>query len=81
MCVAVLTGGMGFVYKLSQFVKEAVRSDTESFAAVPVAVYVMVALGFASLFVWGLIRGQFSDIEGPKHRLLEEEERYERAGV
>lgn len=81
MLAAVLCGGCGFVYKLIQFVHEALGSETESFAAVPVTVYVLVALGFVSLFIWGLARGQFTDIEGPKYRLLEEDERHERAGI
>ncbi|MBI4602731.1 MAG: cbb3-type cytochrome oxidase assembly protein [Planctomycetes bacterium] len=81
MLGAVVCGGLGFVYKLAQFIREALGSEAASFAVVPVAVYVLVALGFVSLFVWALLRGQFRDIEGPKHRLLEMEEEHERAGV
>lgn len=81
MLLAVLIGGCGFIYKLIQFAREALGSEVASFALVPVTVYILVALGFTSLFVWALLRGQFRDIEGPKYKLLEEEERYERAGL
>jgi len=81
MLAAVLCGGCGFVYKLIEFAHEALEAESASFAVAPVAVYVLVALGFVSLFAWGLLRGQWSDIEGPKVRLLEQEEEYDRAGI
>ena len=73
--------GSGFAYKMFQFTKEAAESKEASFAVVPVIVYILVALGFVSLFLWALTRGQFRDIEGPKLRLLEQEEQYDREGV
>lgn len=81
LLAAVLMGGGGFVYKLIQFAHEALESETASFAIAPVVVYILVALGFTSLFTWGLLRGQWSDIEGPKQRLLDNEEIYERKGI
>jgi cbb3-type cytochrome oxidase maturation protein len=81
LLAAVLVAGLGFSYKLLEFSREALESEVASFAVVPLVVYVLVALGFASLFVWAVLRGQFRDIEGPKYRLLEEEERHDRAGV
>jgi nitrogen fixation-related uncharacterized protein len=80
LLIAVALAGTGFAYKLLQFSREALGSELASFALVPLAVYIFVALGFASLLVWALSRGQFRDIEAPKHRLLEEEERHDRAG-
>lgn len=81
MIIAVVLGGAGFIYKLSQFAKEAVDNDLFSFAFVPILIYVLVAVGFACLFAWALMRGQFKDIEAPKYRMLEQEEEYERTGV
>lgn len=81
MLAAVLAGGCGFVYKLIQFAHEALESETASFAVAPIVVYMLVALGFVCLFTWGLLRGQWSDVEGPKQRLLENEERYEQRGI
>ncbi len=81
MLLAVFIGAFGFVYKLVQFAREAMGEDAASFAVVPVLTYACVAGGFLSLFLWSLSRGQFRDIEGPKYRLLEDEERYERDGV
>src|SRR5262245_30480528 len=79
--IAVLVvGGMGFLYKLTMFAREALGAETASFAVVPIAVYVLVALGFFALFLWALLRGQFRDVEGPKYRLLEMEDAYEREG-
>lgn len=78
MLFAIVSGGTGFVYKLIQFSREALTSDVASFAVVPVVTYVLVALGFSCLFVWALLRGQFTSIEAPKHRLLEDEERHDR---
>jgi cbb3-type cytochrome oxidase maturation protein len=81
LLAATVAGGAGFVYKLVQFSKEALGSEAASFAVVPVLVYVLVALGFTALFLWALARGQFRDIEGPKHRMLEREAQYEREGI
>jgi nitrogen fixation-related uncharacterized protein len=81
LLVAVLIGGCGFAYKLVEFAREALNNEAVSFALVPVAVYVLVALGFVSLFAWAMLRGQFRDVEAPKYRLLEAEERYDRAGI
>jgi len=81
MLVAIVAGGAGFAYKLVQFSREAFAAEEASFAVVPVVVYVCVAAGFVSLFVWALLRGQFTRVEEPKLRLLEEEERYDREGI
>jgi nitrogen fixation-related uncharacterized protein len=79
MLVAIAAGGAGFAYKLIQFSKEALTSEVASFALVPILTYVLVSIGFSCLFVWALCRGQFTDVEGPKYRLLELEERHDRA--
>ena len=79
MLVAIVAGGAGFAYKLIQFSKEALTSDVASFALVPILTYVLVSIGFSCLFIWALCRGQFTDVEGPKYRLLELEESHDRA--
>jgi cbb3-type cytochrome oxidase maturation protein len=81
MLLAVFTGGLGFVYKLVQFSKEAIGAEATSFAAIPVITYSCVALGFVSMFLWSLSRGQFRDVEKPKHRMLRREELYERRNI
>lgn len=81
MIFAVFIGGLGFVYKIIQFSREALGEETTSFAAIPVIVYACVAIGFISLFLWALARGQFRDVEGPKYRMLRREELYERRHI
>lgn len=44
-----------------------------AFALVPILNYLLVTLGFLSLFVWSVMRGSFHDIERPKYNMLENE--------
>ncbi len=39
------------------------------------AVYTLMGLGFLLLTTWAFVKGQFQDIEGPKFRMLEMEEK------
>jgi len=77
----VVLAGLGFIYKLTMFAKEALGVEAASFAVVPVVVYILVAIGFTALFLWAIARGQFRDVEAPKHRLLEIESGYDRDGT
>jgi hypothetical protein len=70
--VVLLAGGGGFLYKLFEFIRSSIRGDL-SFAVVHVVTYVIVALGFITLFVSAVLGGQLRDLEGPKYRLLERE--------
>lgn len=80
MLVAVLIGGLGFVYKIVSFMKETHGLEGATFI-VPVAIYACMALGFIFLLAWATSRGMFHDIEQPKHTLLEMEEEYDRQGI
>ncbi len=80
MLISVLLGGLGFVYKIVQFMKETHGIEGATFI-VPVAIYACMALGFICLLAWATSKGMFHNIEGPKIRLLEKEEEYERNGL
>jgi cbb3-type cytochrome oxidase maturation protein len=79
--LVLVLAGMGFIYKFTMFAKEALGAEAASFAVVPLAVYILVAMGFFSLFLWALSRGQFRDVEAPKRRMLEMEADYDRKGI
>ena len=44
-----------------------------AFALVPILNYLLVTLGFLSLFIWSVLRGSFRDLERPKYNMLENE--------
>ncbi len=69
----VLTAGTAFVLKLIEFFSTATRSGSDALASflIPVLNYLLVAAGFFCLFLWAYFSGQFRDLEGPKHRMLE----------
>ena len=69
----VLTAGTAFVLKLIEFFATATRSGSDALASflIPVLNYLLVAAGFFCLFLWAYFSGQFRDLEGPKHRMLE----------
>lgn len=76
----VLTAGSAFTMKLIDFYITATREGTAALGSflVPVMNYLCIAAGFAALFVWAHLRGQFRDVEGPKYRMLEQNLRWER---
>ncbi len=37
----------------------------------------LLALGIGALFWWALSRGQFEDLEGPAHRILQDDDAVE----
>ena len=69
----ILTAGTAFVFKLIEFILTATTGGEASLASflIPVLNYLLVAVGFALLFVWSYFRGQFRDVEAPKFRMLE----------
>lgn len=80
--LVVLMAGSAFLFKLVEFTltftklasstPEALNADpTLRFAIQPVITYLIVAAGFACLFFWAYLTGQFRNIEGPKFRMLE----------
>ena len=72
--VLIGTAGTAFTFKLIEFFLTATRSGAESMASflIPVLNYLLVAAGFACLFFWSMIRGQYKDIEDPALRMLEQ---------
>ena len=57
-------------------------NDGESALAsflIPVLNYLLVASGFLLLFLWAYFSGQFRDVEGPKYRMLEMQQRFDDA--
>ena len=76
----VLTAGSAFVMKLIEFFATATRSGSDALASflIPVLNYLLVAAGFFCLFLWAYFTGQFRDLEGPKHRMLEMQREFDR---
>jgi hypothetical protein len=72
--------GLGFVYKMTEFVVTITRDDIEGFGAVAVATYLIGMLPIVFLTLWGVLTGRFHDIERPKFRLLELDREIERGG-
>ena len=75
----VVTAGTAFIMKLIDFYVTATREGAAALGSflVPVMNYLFVAAGFAALFIWAHIRGQFRDVEAPKYRMLEQQAEYE----
>jgi len=69
----IATAGSAFTMKLVDFYITATREGPGALASflIPVMNYLLVAAGFAFLFVWAYSRGQFRDVEQPKYRMLE----------
>ena len=67
-----VTAAAGFGVKLFEFTKSFLTGET-SFALPGLTVYLFVACGFACLFAWATLNGQFRDVEAPKHFMLERE--------
>ena len=78
--VMVLTAGTAFVFKLIEFIHTATQKGPAAMGSflIPVLNYLMVAAGFALLFLWAYFSGQFRDIEAPKYRMLEMQDEIDR---
>ncbi len=78
----ILTAGGAFLMKLCAFYLTATTHGSQALASflIPVLNYLVVALGFAGLFLWAYFSGQFRDIEGPKYRMLQMQEGIDRNG-
>lgn len=64
----------GFSGKFREFIA-IYRGDVDGvFAITPIVNYLLASLGFFCLFGWAIFHGMFSDIEQPKHLLLERED-------
>ncbi len=78
----VLTAGGAFLFKLCDFYITATTQGAQALASflIPVLNYLIVAVGFACLFLWAYFSGQFRDIEAPKYRMLEMQREIDRHG-
>jgi Na+/phosphate symporter len=76
----IVLSAFGFLFKLLEFVSSLAKGDVINFAIVPVTVYLIVALGFFSLFIWSIMKGHLKNVEEPKYRMLEMEEKYKKMG-
>jgi len=70
--------GLGFAYKLYEFFFDVAGRQGFEFAGAHLVTYALVAAGFLLLLLFAFLNGTFSDIERPKHELLERELRYDR---
>ena len=77
--VGCTAAGLGFAYKLYEFFFDVVGREGFEFAGAHLVTYALVAAGFLLLLLFAFLHGHFSDIERPKHELLEKELRYDRA--
>src|SRR6516162_7736619 len=64
----------GFGNKFIEFLM-LVGDEEGAFTVVPILNYLLVSLGFLLLFGWAVLHGMFRNIEGPKHTMLENEQR------
>ena len=80
MAVLILIpSGYGFVGKFIELVHVYQGNSDGAFAVGPVMNYVLASLGFFCLLLWAACHGMFRDIEGPKHDMLEREQRLDRS--
>jgi ABC-type uncharacterized transport system permease subunit len=77
--VVMAVAGLGFAYKMAEFVTTMVHDEIAGFGAVAVATYLIGMLPIVCLTLWAVLTGRFRDIERPKFRLLELHEELERA--
>lgn len=77
--VGTAIAGLGFGYKMYEFFWALTRQEGFEFAGVHLIVYGLVAAGFLALLAHSFLRGHFSDIEAPKHEMLEREIESDRA--
>ena len=86
--VMVITAGTAFLIKLVEFLYQFSGAAGAAgvqpgfiFAIAPLLTYLIVATGFACLFLWAYFSGQFRNVEGPKYRMLELQDRIDSAEV
>jgi hypothetical protein len=75
----IVPAAMAFLNKFMKFVGTVGTDEMGGAALVPMLNYLMVAAGFICLMVWAAASGMFRDVEAPKHKMLETEEKLDRA--
>jgi hypothetical protein len=73
----IVAAAAAFGWKIYEFAHDLVATEGLRFAGAHLLTYVLVAGGFFMLLLFCFLRGHFSDIEKPKHDLLEQERRYD----
>jgi O-antigen/teichoic acid export membrane protein len=76
--VVVLMAAAGFAYKMAEFAETILKDDLHGFGVSAIVTYLIGMFALLFLNVWAFLRGYFRDLEGPKYRMLEMEEDYER---
>lgn len=79
--LVILMAGSAFLFKLVDFLitfHGSAGNETLGFAIMPVVTYLIVAAGFACLFFWAYLTGQFRDIEAAKYRMLDMQDELDR---
>lgn len=76
--VMVLTAGTAFIFKLVEFTLTFTTNASVRFAIIPLLTYLIVASGFACLFVWSYLKGHYKDVEFAKYRMLQMQDQIDR---
>lgn len=76
----VVVAGTAFVMKLVDFWITATNDGPDALGSflIPVLNYLLVAAGFACMFLWAYFKGHFRDLEAPKYRMLEMQREFDR---
>ena len=72
-----VVAGVGFCVKIHEFTDDLLAEEGIRFAGVHLLTYALVAVGFLLLLTFAFFSGHFSDIEAPKHDLLEQEREHD----
>lgn len=78
-CLIIAVAGLAFAFKLYEFFYDLSSQQGFRFAGAHLATYLLVAAGFFLLLFYAFLKGHFSNIEQPKHDILDSERRYDRA--
>lgn len=65
---------LGFIAKFMEFIHTFQSEADGAFAITPMLNYLLASIGFFLMLIWAAINGMFSDIERPKHHMLELEQ-------
>ena len=69
----VIAGGLGFSYKLYEFIADLTASEGLRFAGAHILIYLLVAGGFMLLLAFAFMTGHFANIENAKYEMLEDQ--------
>lgn len=72
-----VSGALGFGFKLFEMISTIFESPDYRFALPPVLTYLFVAAGFFCMLIVATLRGMFRNVEAPKYRMLELESAYD----